>query len=200
MRRGIVFLLGVFAAAQTPTEPTFRTGTELVQVSVVALVLLPGLAPAQKKKTPSFDLVVGGLASGSRMPAVFTCDAPGGGASPPLRWSGEPAGVQSFALITIDADAQDYVHWLLWDIPGSVHSIETGAKGIGVAGANNFGDRAYGGPCPPQGAGNHTYVFRLFALDVPSVGLKAGKGRDALEQAMQKHVVAKAEYQLRYGH
>lgn len=36
MRRGIVFLLGVLAAAQTPTEPTFRTGTELVQVSVVA--------------------------------------------------------------------------------------------------------------------------------------------------------------------
>src|SRR5580658_2995299 len=109
-----------------------------------ALLLLSGLAQAQ------FRLIVEGLPNGGSIPARFTCDAPGGGVSPALRWSGEPAGTQSFALIMDDPDAQDFVHWLLWDIPPSVHSLNEGAKSDGIPGMTSFGDRGYGGPCPPQ--------------------------------------------------
>lgn len=129
----------------------------------------------------------------------FTCAGGGIGVSPPLSWSGEPAGAQSFALIMDDPDAQHppmtpdpYLHWTLWDIPASVHSLEVGAKGVGVTGT------PYEGPCPPPGVA-HTYVFRMFALDLPSLNLKRGKGREALENAMRKHVLAKAEYRLPYG-
>jgi phosphatidylethanolamine-binding protein (PEBP) family uncharacterized protein len=104
-----------------------------------ARLLLSGLAQAQ------FRLIIEGLPNGGSIPTRFTCDAAGGGVSPALRWSGEPAGT------------------------------------------NSFGDRGYGGPCPPPGGGSHTYVFRLFALD-------------SLERAIRKHVLAKAEYRLKYGH
>lgn len=176
--------------------------TRRLSVTVLFVVaLVPALSPAAKKGTPSFDLVVEGLPNGSSFPARFTCDTPGGnGVAPALRWDGEPAGVQSFALIMYDADSFGFVHRLLWDIPASVHSLQEGAKPDGIPGTNGLGDRAYGGPCPPGDGSSHTYVFRLFALDVPSLGLKAGKGRDALEQAMRKHVLARAEYRLTYGH
>ena len=164
------------------------------------LLLWSGLAQAQKGSVPAFRLFVEDLPNGVSIPVRFTCDASGGGVSPALRWLGEPSGTQSFALIMDDPDARDFVHWLLWDIPPSVHSLNEGATSDGIPGTNSFGERGYGGPCPPQGGGSHTYVFRLFALDVPSVGNNAGKGRGALEQAMRKHVLAKAEYRLRYGH
>lgn len=133
----------------------------------------------------------------------FTCDSgTPTGISPPMNWSGEPAGTQSFALIMEDIGGdsgaapllaqEPYLHWLLWDIPGSVHSLDENAKGVGVMG------KEYEGPCPP-GGGPHTYVFHLFALDLPSVNLKRGKGRDALESAMRKHVLAKTEFQMMYG-
>ncbi len=130
------------------------------------------------------------------LPPRFTCD--GRNISPPLSWSGEPQGTQSFALIVEDADTRNFSHWLLWDIPASVHSLAESVKEQGISGTNDFPERGYGGPCPPSGI--HLYVFRLFALDVPSLNLKAGKRRDALDDAMRKHVLAKAQYQLHSGH
>lgn len=181
-------------------RPAMIVQRHLIAVFFV-LVLVPAVSPAPKKATPSFDLVVEGLPNGSSFPARFTCDAPGGnGVSPALRWSGEPSGTQSFALIMEDPDSFGFVHWLLWDIPSSLHSLQEGAKPEGVPGTNGLGDRGYGGPCPPGNGGTHTYFLRMFALDVPTLGLKAGKGRDALEQAMRKHILARAEYRLRYGH
>jgi hypothetical protein len=70
--------------------------------------------------------------------------------------------------------------------------LDESAKGVGVTG------KEYEGPCP-SGGGPHTYVFHLFALDLPSVNLKPGKSRDALEGAMRKHVLAKTEFQMMYG-
>jgi len=150
----------------------------------------------QSRNNTAFRLTVGGLADGGSLPPRFTCD--GKNISPPLSWSGEPEATQSFALIVEDPDARDFTHWLLWDIPASVHILAEGAKPEGTPGANGFGDHGYGGPCPPTGT--HRYVFRLFALDVASLNLKAGKSRDALDNALRKHVLAKAEYHLQYGH
>jgi Raf kinase inhibitor-like YbhB/YbcL family protein len=166
-----------------------------MRAPVLVLTILPVILFAQHKN--NMTLSAGGLPDGSSMPRRFTCD--GRNISPRLAWSGEPEGTQSFALIVDDPDARDFNHWLLWDIPASVHSLDEGAKAEGISGTNGFGDRGYGGPCPPS-AGTHRYFFRLFALDVPSLNLKAGKGRDALDSALRKHVLAKVEYHLQYGH
>ena len=53
---------------------------------------------------------------GGAIPRRYTCD--GDDVSPPLRWSGAPDKVRSFALIVDDPDAPDpaapkrvHVHW-----------------------------------------------------------------------------------------
>jgi len=167
--------------------------------SVALLAQSPGVpkrpAPVHGKQT--FFLTAAGLPDGSLMPRRFTCDGPG--VSLPLSWSGEPEGTQSFALIMDDPDARDFNHWLLWDVPASVHSLAEGAEPAGVSGTNDFGKPGYGGPCPPQGQRPHSYSFRLLAVDVASLEIKGRAHRDALDRALKKHVLAKAELRLQYG-
>src|ERR1700733_13774618 len=164
--------------------------------SVALLAQSPGAvkrpAPARGKET--FLLTGVGLPDGSLIPRRFTCD--GSGVSLPLSWSGEPEGTQSFALIMDDPDARDFNHWLLWDVPASVHSLAEGAEPVGVSGTNDFGKPGYGGPCPPQGQGPHSYSFRLLAVDVASLEIKVRGHRDTLDRALKKHVLAKAELRL----
>ena len=137
---------------------------------------------------------------GGAIPRRYTCD--GEDISPALRWSGAPETVQSFALIVDDPDAPDpaapkrvYVHWVLYDMPASVSSLdESGEERVLKAGArqgkNDWGRTGYGGPCPP--IGRHRYFFKLFALDGMLGDLRTPAKRD-LERAMQGHVVASAE-------
>lgn len=137
---------------------------------------------------------------GSSIPPRYTCDDID--LSPPLRWSGAPEKARSYALIVDDPDAPDpaaprrvYVHWVLYDIPTSVTSIEEdGEAGAMKAGArqgkNDWSRTGYGGPCPP--IGRHRYFFKLYALDTLLGDLGMATKRD-VEQAMQGHVLESAE-------
>ena len=65
---------------------------------------------------------------GGEIPKEYTCD--GEDVSPPLAWSGAPAGTKSFVLIVDDPDAPDpkapkttWVHWVLYDIPASATAL-----------------------------------------------------------------------------
>ena len=56
------------------------------------------------------------------IPKLYTCE--GKDISPPLAWSGIPAGAKSLALIIDDPDAPDpaaprmtWVHWVLYNLP-----------------------------------------------------------------------------------
>lgn len=62
------------------------------------------------------------------IPRQHTCE--GSDTSPPLAWTGAPANTKSFVLIVDDPDAPDpkapkmtYVHWVLYDIPGSIAAL-----------------------------------------------------------------------------
>lgn len=101
--------------------------------------------------------------NGGAIPVEFTCDGPG--LSPPLAWTGVPAGTASLALRMQDIDtSQQFVHWLVYDFPPSVTSMATGQAPPGAKQAtNSFGKIGYGGPCPPPGS-KHRYVFTLLAL------------------------------------
>ena len=67
--------------------------------------------------------------SGEMIPAKYTCD--GADFSPPLEWSGSPAGTKSFALICDDPDAPmgTWVHWVIFDIPPSATMLAKGSPG-----------------------------------------------------------------------
>jgi Raf kinase inhibitor-like YbhB/YbcL family protein len=139
--------------------------------------------------SPSFS-------TGASIPARYTCD--GRDMSPPLQWTGVPAGVKSFALIVHDPDAPagDWVHWVAYNIPSAAvglrenqpkkKSLDDGT----LQGVNDFGKAGYGGPCPP--GGTHRYVFHLYALDA-LLTLPAGVERQVLEEAIKGHVLAEGE-------
>ncbi len=108
---------------------------------------------------------------GGGIPARHTGE--GEDVSPALNWRNVPDGVRSFAVICHDPDAPlvtgegDYgfVHWVLYNIPGSATGLEQGVSGF-QAGKNNFGEIGYNGPMPPNGHGRHHYFFWLLALDL----------------------------------
>jgi Raf kinase inhibitor-like YbhB/YbcL family protein len=90
--------------------------------------------------------------------------------SPTLSWTNAPAGTKQFALICHDPDAPlikpgsyGFVHWVLYNIPGSADSLDEGIADY-TSGVNDFGNVAYGGPMPPEGHGTHHYFFWLLAL------------------------------------
>ena len=141
-----------------------------------------------------FNLTSPVFASGATIPKLHTCE--GADLSPSLEWAGQPDGAASLALIVDDPDAPGGVwnHWLLWDIPAATRSLAQGLKTgqCGVSGTNDFGRLGYGGPCPPRGHGPHRYFFKLFALDVATLGLRRGAKRAELDQALASHVLAEA--------
>jgi Raf kinase inhibitor-like YbhB/YbcL family protein len=147
-----------------------------------------------------FKLTTRAFSEGGTIPKLHTCE--GADLSPALEWEGEPDGTRSFVLIVDDPDAPvgTWNHWLWYDIPESAHAVAQGYKPgqAGLSGKNDFGRLGYGGPCPPKGHGPHRYFFKLFALDVASVGLSAGAKRAALDRAMARHVLAEAQYMGRY--
>jgi Raf kinase inhibitor-like YbhB/YbcL family protein len=121
-------------------------------------------------------------------------------ASPPLAWSGVPAGTRSLALIVDDPDAPDpaaprmtWVHWVLYNLPPGDGVLAQGAGEPPAGtrhGRNDWGRADYGGPCPP--IGRHRYFFKLYALDTVLPDLK-NPTKAELETAMQGHVLAKTE-------
>ncbi len=95
----------------------------------------------------------------------------GADVSPEMSWTGAPDGAAAFALICHDPDAPlvspgnyGFVHWVLYGIPGSVSEVAEGTDDY-TQGVNNFGNKGYGGPMPPEGHGPHHYFFWLLALD-----------------------------------
>lgn len=146
--------------------------------------------------------------AGASIPAAFTCE--GDDLSPPLAWSGVPAGAKSLALVIEDPDAPDpaapqriWTHWILYNIPPGAAGLQQGAGREGLPegareGRNDWKNKGYGGPCPP--IGRHRYFHKLYALDalLPDLG---DPTRAQLEQAMRGHVLEQAEliglYQMR---
>ena len=127
------------------------------------------------------------------IPTLYTCD--GKDRSPPLAWSGVPAGTRSLALIVDDPDARGWVHWIAWNIPFTASRLpENVAQGMTLPdgtrqGLNDFGKIGYGGPCPPSGI--HRYSFRILALDT-LLDLAPGAERYELVKAIGSHVLEEA--------
>jgi len=132
------------------------------------------------------------------IPEKFTCD--GADISPPLRWSGVPAGAESLVLVVDDPDAPDpaapkmtFVHWLLYNLPAGSDGLPEAASTLpeeARQGLNDWKRKGWGGPCPP--IGRHRYFFKLYALDSALSDLEAPTKAE-LERAMEGHLIEKAE-------
>jgi Raf kinase inhibitor-like YbhB/YbcL family protein len=107
------------------------------------------------------------FADGAPVPRRYTCS--GGNESPPLQWSGVPAGAGALALVVTDPDAPGgtYVHWIVVNVDASTRSLAAGGVPSGAVQArNSAGHARYDGPCPPSGT--HHYHFTVYALRSPT--------------------------------
>jgi Raf kinase inhibitor-like YbhB/YbcL family protein len=159
-------------------------------------------APVQEAQKMAFALSSTSFPREGEIPKKFTCD--GADVSPELSWSSPPQGAQSFALIADDPDAPSgtWTHWVLFNVPAATRSLSEGLARIDELpggerqGRNDFHKIGYNGPCPPPGKA-HRYVFKLFVLD-KQLDTKPGASRQEVEQAMQGHVLLKAEWMGKY--
>jgi Raf kinase inhibitor-like YbhB/YbcL family protein len=143
--------------------------------------------------------------AGAAIPPAHTCD--GNDRSPPLAWSGVPAGTKSLALVVDDPDCPDpaapkrtWVHWVVWDLPPDISRLDAGASGRLPGGAregtNDSHGRGWEGPCPPLG--RHRYFHKLYALD-RVLGELHNPTKAGLLAAMEGHVLGSAELMGTYA-
>jgi Raf kinase inhibitor-like YbhB/YbcL family protein len=127
---------------------------------------------------------------------------------------------KSGVLIPVDQVRTEFEHWVMADIPADVREIAEGAWSDGVTvggkrnpqgphvarhGLNSYtgwfaGDATmagdyfgYDGPFPPSNdLRMHRYFFRVFALDVASLGLPERFTANDMLRAMQGHVLGEA--------
>jgi hypothetical protein len=170
-------------------------------VAPLALVLFTLFVPVhvrgQQASSSKIEVNTTSFTPGGFIPKRFTCEA--ADVSPALTWTDPPAGTQSFAIIEDDPDAPSgtFVHWLVYDLPGTYRRLPEGLSGSdqmaggGRQGTNDFSRTGYSGPCPPPGK-THRYFIRFYALDAKT-NLRPAATRSELDAAMRGHILAQAE-------
>jgi Raf kinase inhibitor-like YbhB/YbcL family protein len=169
------------------------------------LIVLTQTNPQKGGVKKMFTIKSSAFKDGETIPKKFTCD--GQDFSPELSWENAPAGTKSFALICEDPDAPGgtFIHWVIYDIPANVTKLDENVKKVGLVddkikqGVNDFGRIGYGGPCPPRGHKPHRYIFKLYALDVETLGLNSGATAEQVESKAKGHILGEARITGLYG-
>ena len=131
------------------------------------------------------------------------CGYKNGNKAPILQWSLDSGGGNdlggddspaSFALIMDDPDAMGavgkvWVHWVVWNIWPVSNTGVVDAKS-GTEGMTDFGEVGYGGPAPPDK--RHTYIFKLYALDI-KLDLPNESTKADVEKAMEGHIIEQTQ-------
>ena len=149
---------------------------------------------------PAFTLASDDITEGGRLDDQFT--AVHDNISPELHWSGAPEGTRSFVVSCFDPDApgpSGWWHWTVVDLPASAAGLPRGAgeSDDGLAAPafhvrNDAGTRAWFGPYPPAGDGDHRYVFAVHALDVDTLGLDGSASAAAVACQVSFHALGRA--------
>lgn len=123
-----------------------------------------------------------------RLPAEFTCD--GAGISPPVAWSGAPAGTRSFALsLWHTASDREKSYWVVYDIPAEVTQLTKDNQGVGRLDLNDKRRAAYEPMCP-KGTKLNTYHMTVFALSAAPKLPPNGVTRAVLLEAIRDMTLA----------
>jgi Raf kinase inhibitor-like YbhB/YbcL family protein len=137
--------------------------------------------------------------NGGVFPDQYTLrDVVGQNISIPLDWRGASPQTQSFALAMVDKHpmADNFVHWLVVNLPNTVTSLAEGASAAMPPGAvqlnNTFDWPHYGGPYPPVGSGWHPYETTIYALNVPNLALPQATSLTEFQAAIAGHVLESA--------
>lgn len=176
----------VTSAAPAPHTPNYHNRIPYMTRGILTLAPLKLISPDFNPTT--------------MLPAKFSLE--GGNKAPILEWSGVGTTVKEFALILDDPDAPsgNFVHWVVYKIPGSARALRTAlnrARSIDdgtTQGKNSFGNIGYDGPKPPKGDPPHHYVWTLYSLDKP-LKIHSGATKKELLTAIyeQSRIVQRAQ-------
>ena len=125
-----------------------------------------------------------------------------GNFSPPLKINHVPKNTLSLALVMDDPDAvgavgKVWVHWVVWNIDPKINEFkENSIPSSCIEGETDFGEIGYGGPAPPDR--EHTYIFKLYALDAKLNSIK-GSAKNQIEKDMKNHIIAETYLKGRYS-
>jgi hypothetical protein len=161
----------------------------------------PGDRPPPKNAAPGgFEVHCDALGPDGMLPARFTCD--GESASPPLAWSGLPAGTKSIALTMHHfppGGEATHAYMVVWGIKPDATSIGENQRDLGTWGVNTVNRRAeYAPPCS-KGPGEKSYIVTVHALSAEPK-LEAGRATYAhLVDAIEASTLGTAVLDLRYA-
>lgn len=127
--------------------------------------------------------------------------------SPQLSWNNAPAGTKSFAITVYDPDAptgSGWWHWLVFNIDRSVDHLKTGASTkampkAAVESSTSYGEKGFGGACPPEGDKPHRYIFTVYALNIEKIDQAADARPELIGFFLNSHVIAKASIIAYFG-
>lgn len=151
--------------------------------------------------SPDFVLKAQGFNDQERLPVIYTCD--GKNVSPAFQWTRPPSGTKALALICADPDAPagTWYHWVVYNLPPDARELPEGVSRLpagSLTGVNSWGERVYGGACPPEGS-THRYLFTLYALNAPlSLTMGDDNGENVL-QAMEGKIIATSSQTTTYS-
>ena len=137
------------------------------------------------------------FAPGEALDPCFTADEEDA-VAPPLEWTSPPPGAQEIAIIVEDATStgpEPRCHWMVWGLPGQRGKLLEGETPPRT-GKNAIGNSEWLLPDLPDDE-THTYVFQLFALDLP-LTLLPGASRSELLAALDGHVMASTSLVAQY--
>jgi Raf kinase inhibitor-like YbhB/YbcL family protein len=197
---------GIFRIAYTGTSNKSQSQGSAIPASAMTEALSKAFAVPlardrpETQSTAALKVSSGDFVNDGVMPAAMSEYAEA--ASPQISWSAL-SNARSYAVIMEDPDAKPLapiVHWLIWNIPGSLTQLPQGVQKQGrlsdpdgvMQGRNTRGSLGYTGPHAPIGEAPHHYHIQVFALDA-DLAAPPGSDRDTVLMQMNGHVIAKGE-------
>lgn len=177
-----------------------------ITLMLASLCMFSAAAFAQTFTLSSND--IGGQATKKQEFNGFGCS--GDNVSPQLSWKNVPAGTKSFAVTMYDPDAptgSGFWHWTVFDIPANITELVAGAgnpslnllpKGA-TQGRTDYGVPGFGGPCPPQGHGQHQYIITVHALKTDKLGVDANTSPAVVGFNLWANTIEKASIVMYYS-
>lgn len=161
----------------------------LIAIVLVAIIATGCTGDQEAKQMGRLELSSPAFKDGESIPDKYGYTEEN--VNPPLTIEGVPEDAETLALIMDDPDAKPVAgkiwdHWVIWNIPPNTTKIpEDWTPNKAMEGINDFGEKGYGGPNPPN---KHTYQFKLYALDT-RLELPPTTDAEELEKAMRGHVI-----------
>lgn len=161
---------------------------------------------AEKKPDKDFYFTTPILKTSNFFPEkCLTKNIGGENISPALNWKNAPKNAEYFAFSCIDTKpiANNWVHWMVINIPKDINKLPrnaSGTKDMPVKSEefeNSFGWKGYGGPQPPKGTGVHKYEFTIYALKEKIVTEKKAMSYNEFKELLKNKYLKKSSFFLK---